>query len=133
MDDDFDDCDLDDDEEGGTGNITNFDNTSQTKILIVDDEEFTRALVKNLFLQICTDKIECVEAKDGAEAIAKVKEYGDTNPFILVFMDLNMPVMDGFEASKQIMEHAGGHQIVPKIYGLTSYSPGELEVLMKEK
>ena len=49
MDDDFDDCDLDDDEEGGTGNITNFDNTSQTKILIVDDEEFTRALVKNLF------------------------------------------------------------------------------------
>ena len=133
MDDDFDDCDLDDDEEGGTGNITNFDNTSQTKILIVDDEEFTRALVKNLFLQICTDKIECVEAKDGAEAIAKVKEYGDANPFILVFMDLNMPVMDGFEASKQIMEHAGGHQIVPKIYGLTSYSPGELEVLMKEK
>ena len=41
-----DDCDLDDDEEGGTGNITNFDNKSQTKILIVDDEDFTRALIK---------------------------------------------------------------------------------------
>ena len=130
MDDDFDDCDLDDDEEGGTGNITNFDNTSQTKILIVDDEEFTRALIKNLFTQICSDKIECVEARDGAEAVSKVKGYGDDNPFILVFMDLNMPVMDGFESSKQIMEFAGGHKVVPKVYGLTSYSPGELEILM---
>ena len=45
-----DDCDLDDDDEGAAGNVTNVDlSKSQTKILIVDDEPFTRALVKNLF------------------------------------------------------------------------------------
>ena len=51
-------------------------------------------------MQICTDKIDCDEAADGAEALAKVKACGDNNPYILVFMDLNMPVMNGFESSK---------------------------------
>ena len=37
-----DDCDLDDDEEGGAGDIGAFDNKSGTKVLLVDDEEFTR-------------------------------------------------------------------------------------------
>jgi hypothetical protein len=63
-----DDCDLDDDDEGASGNVTNVDlSKSQTKILIVDDEPFTRALVKNLFSMICKEKIECEEAGDGAE------------------------------------------------------------------
>ena len=66
MDDFEDDCDLDDDEEGGASNFNAFDNKSGTKILIVDDEEFTRMLLKNLFMQICKEKIDCDEAADGA-------------------------------------------------------------------
>ena len=95
-----DDCDLDDDEEGGAGNIGAFDNKSGTKVLLVDDEEFTRQLLKQLFVTICTDKIDCDEAADGAQALEKVKACGEDNPYILVFMDLNMPVMNGFESSK---------------------------------
>ena len=95
-----DDCDLDDDEEGGAGSMNAFDNKSGTKILIVDDEEFTRQLLKQLFVQICGDKIDCDEAADGAQALKKVTDYSADNPYILVFMDLNMPVMNGFESSK---------------------------------
>ena len=51
-------------------------------------------------MQICTDKIDCDEAADGAQALEKVKACGADNPYILVFMDLNMPVMNGFESSK---------------------------------
>ena len=40
------------------------------------------------------------EAADGAAALEKVKACGADNPYILVFMDLNMPVMNGFESSK---------------------------------
>ena len=61
-----DDCDLDDDEEGGANNFNAFDNKSGTKILIVDDEEFTRTLLKGLFVQICKEIIDCDEASDGA-------------------------------------------------------------------
>ena len=48
---------------------------------------------------VCKEKIDTEEANNGSDAVEKVKAYGDDNPFILVFMDLNMPVMDGFEAS----------------------------------
>ena len=51
-------------------------------------------------MSICTDKIDCDEAADGAEALQKVKDCGADNPYILIFMDLNMPVMNGFDSSK---------------------------------
>ena len=85
-------------------------------------------------MQICTDKIDCDEAADGAQALKMVKDYGADNPYILVFMDLNMPVMDGFQSSKEIMEFtkATNCRVIPKIYGLTSYSKDELGVLLSE-
>lgn len=67
------------------------------RILIVDDVERVR---KNLstFLSL-TGHVEVVgEAANGAEAIHLVR---DLRPHV-VLMDLEMPVMDGFEATRQI-------------------------------
>jgi YesN/AraC family two-component response regulator len=64
-----------------------------TKILVVDDEEDLEFLVKQKFYQKIRDKVyEFVFARNGAEALEKLKEHPDTR---IVLSDINMPVMDG--------------------------------------
>ncbi len=60
------------------------------KILIVDDEKMNRSLLKHIF----EEQYEVLEAANGVEAI----ELLDSNieEIQVVFLDLLMPVMDGF-------------------------------------
>jgi CheY-like chemotaxis protein len=45
----------------------------------------------------------CVEAKDGFEAITKVKDAAqECHPYDMILMDYEMPEMDGPEAAKHI-------------------------------
>ncbi len=68
------------------------------KILVVDDEERMRKLVRD-FLTIKGYKV--VEAVDGKEAIQIFSGEPSIN---LILLDVMMPVMDGFETLKQIRE-----------------------------
>ena len=68
------------------------------KILIVDDSSVARAIVKK-----CLPKdrdFELTEASNGQEGVQKFKEVRPD----LTFLDLTMPVMDGFDALKAIKE-----------------------------
>ncbi|OQY59646.1 MAG: hypothetical protein B6245_05580 [Desulfobacteraceae bacterium 4572_88] len=64
-------------------------------ILLVDDIETNRNLVKAFFYN--TD-IHIIEAEDGEKAILLAREYRPD----VVLMDIRMPVMNGYEATKQI-------------------------------
>ncbi len=73
------------------------------KILIVDDNPQIRVALRSSL----EDKGEwrvCGEAENGKEAIAKVSEL---NPDIVI-LDLQMPVMNGLEAGKEITRIAPG-------------------------
>jgi len=61
-------------------------------ILVVDDKEVQRQLVKLLLNQLGYDAIL---ANNGQVAL----EIIQSNPVDLVFMDIQMPVMNGFEAA----------------------------------
>lgn len=66
------------------------------KVLITDDSQLIRAILKNYMIK---EGYEVIEAKDGNESINKFKEF---NPDI-VFMDIMMPNgLDGFSAVKEI-------------------------------
>ncbi len=65
------------------------------KILIADDEPANRTLLKELLIKT---GFEVEEASNGREAVEKVK----TSRPDLVFMDMRMPVMDGYEAMREI-------------------------------
>jgi CheY-like chemotaxis protein len=39
-------------------------------------------------------------AKNGEEALQKIKACSEDSMYDIVFMDCNMPIMDGYEASK---------------------------------
>ncbi len=64
-------------------------------ILVADDQEAIRDLMTGL---LAPDGHSVDVACDGAEAIRACLE----TPYDLIFMDLNMPVMDGFLAAKGI-------------------------------
>ena len=67
------------------------------RVLIVDDSEDLRNLSR-IFLE--SENFEVETAADGKEALQKIAE----EDFDLVFMDLKMPVMDGFAAVKKLRE-----------------------------
>jgi two-component system cell cycle response regulator DivK len=67
---------------------------SRKKILIVDDTEWNR----DLLVQLLEDDYDVVQAVNGEEGVKKAEvERPD-----LVLMDLGMPVMDGWEATRKI-------------------------------
>lgn len=65
------------------------------KLLIVDDEEKIREIIKKY---AAFEGYETDEASDGMEAVEKCK----LNDFDLIIMDIMMPFLDGFSAAKQI-------------------------------
>ncbi len=68
------------------------------KILITDDIEDNRIVLKTICKKL--GNIEILEAGNGLEATRIV----DTQEIDIVLMDVMMPVMDGFEATKIIKE-----------------------------
>jgi CheY-like chemotaxis protein/anti-sigma regulatory factor (Ser/Thr protein kinase) len=94
---------------------------SQARVLIVDDEIFNITVIENFCksLGVATEK-----AFNGKEAINKLKLCANDNqvPIKLVFMDVNMPVMDGYEATISIMNLIEAGEIDDTmVVGLTAY------------
>lgn len=71
------------------------------KILIVDDHAYNRDLLKFILED---EHYECVEAESGLVAVEMFKQ--DT-AIDLILMDVNMPEMDGMEATQKICEIKG--------------------------
>jgi DNA-binding NarL/FixJ family response regulator len=88
------------------------------QLLIVDDQELVRTGFR-LFLET-QDDIEVVgEARDGAEAIERVRELRPN----VVLMDIRMPGMDGVEATARLT--TAGIQPPPRVLVLTTFDLDE--------
>lgn len=66
------------------------------KVLIVDDEAGIREVIKEYCL---FEEFEVLEAKDGMEALDKIKSYNDID---IIVLDIMMPKMDGYTTLKEI-------------------------------
>jgi two-component system, cell cycle response regulator DivK len=67
------------------------------RILVVEDVEFNRDLI----VQLLEDEYEILTATNGAEGI----EVAERERPDLILMDLSLPVMDGWEATRRIKAH----------------------------
>jgi putative two-component system response regulator len=79
--------------------------TKRKSILIVDDEEMSRELLKQMF----EGEYNIITAKDGKEAIQKLGQNIDT--IAVVLLDLVMPVLNGF----QVLQVLNAKRIVERI------------------
>ena len=72
--------------------------TRSLQILVAEDEEMNFSLIEEYLDQ---DNIRILRAKNGIEAVEICRSEPDLN---LVLMDIKMPRMDGYEATKQILK-----------------------------
>ena len=89
------------------------------QILMVDDSKDNRALIRAYLKKT---PYHLVEAEDGQQAIDKFI----AGKFDLVLMDIQMPIVDGFEATStiRVWEMANGRRRTP-IVALTASATGE--------
>jgi len=71
---------------------------SQPKLLIVDDEANNRHSLKRILEPL---SIEIIEADSGQEALRKMLFHD----FFMILMDVQMPVMNGYETATLILEN----------------------------
>lgn len=100
-------------------------------ILIVDDNPRIRGAIKSLFT---APGIECIECESGMQALQKYKE---TRPS-WVLMDIVMPGLNGFEATKKIIsEDPNARVVIVTEYGDKEFraaadAAGAIAYILKE-
>ena len=71
---------------------------SGVKILVAEDNEINAEIITGLLDSI---GIKCVIAEDGLEALRVFTEESP-DEFDMIFMDIQMPIMDGYESARRI-------------------------------
>ncbi len=84
------------------------------RVLVAEDNP-TNLKVANLILRPFVSLFD--SAVDGVEAVKKFKE----NKYDIIFMDVQMPLMDGYEATKCIRDYETENNLKPvKIVAMTA-------------
>lgn len=93
--------------------------TPRLRILIAEDEDINVLIAQHILGKM---GLEVVSVENGEQAIEKVSQ----EKFHLILMDVEMPVMDGLEATARIREHPNGKET--PIIALTAHSlPEKIE------
>ena len=78
------------------------------KILVTDDSKMARKMVIKTLTENIEGDLEIFEAQNGQEALDLYKEISPK----IVFLDLTMPIMDGFTALEKIKEFDENAKVV---------------------
>jgi two-component system cell cycle response regulator DivK len=83
------------------------------RILVVEDQEDNRRIVRDLLTSVGYEVIEAISGEDGVR-------MAETHTPDLILMDIQLPGLDGYEATQRIKGNAGLRHI--PIIAVTSYA-----------
>jgi CheY-like chemotaxis protein len=83
-----------------------FSNEHPHKILLVEDNQVNQKLTRMILAKL---GYSCDVVSNGLEAldIVEVVSANSTPPYTMIFMDIQMPVMDGIEATMRLIQEYG--------------------------
>jgi CheY-like chemotaxis protein/HPt (histidine-containing phosphotransfer) domain-containing protein len=92
---------------------TDWPDLSGKKILVVDDEEYNRRLLR---VMLTRWGAEISEAPNGKEALTLVENQA----FDLIFLDMRMPLMDGYETAEYLKTHLQNQMKNTTVFGISA-------------
>ena len=96
------------------------DSSTKYKILLVEDYELNKMVALKL---LEFDNIKVDVAENGEEAL----KLADQNSYDLIFMDCQMPVMDGYKATEAIRSKEIGDKYTPIVAMTANSLPSDME------
>ncbi|NVK37768.1 MAG: response regulator [Gammaproteobacteria bacterium] len=78
---------------------------SHCRILLVEDNEINQEVAKSLLAEL---KLSCEVVNNGEEALQHLNSMQGQQVYDLIFMDCQMPVMDGYETTQKIRQGEAG-------------------------
>jgi signal transduction histidine kinase/CheY-like chemotaxis protein len=92
------------------------------RVLIIDDNSQARAVLSEMLASMTFVAHEAASGQEGIEMVRRAAEAGE--PYEIVFVDWQMPQMDGIETGKRIRALSGAAQ--PHLLMVTAYGREEL-------
>jgi CheY-like chemotaxis protein len=99
------------------------------KVYLIDDDDIYVFLTKKTILRVM-DEVDVEVFSDGLKAITHLKKIQNQPELLpdVIFLDLNMPVMDGWEFLEEYEELAPSFARTNELYIVSSsISPHEME------
>ena len=99
------------------------------KVLIVDDQEISREVLKDMLFEF-----ECSfdEASNGAEAIEYVLQAdAKEEPYDLLLLDWNMPLLNGVQTVQKLQDLEQNGEIrskIPTVFMISAYATKEIDL-----
>ncbi len=85
------------------------------RILVIEDQEDNRIILRDLLTSVGSEVIEALNGQDGVT-------LAETEKPDLILMDIQLPVMDGYEATRRIKGNPSLNSI--PVIAVTSYALG---------
>ncbi|KAI9275752.1 hypothetical protein BDA99DRAFT_601329 [Phascolomyces articulosus] len=102
--------------------------TGSVRSLLVDDNPVNQKVVTRMLSRLGIHPEVAINGKEACDIVRKSKEGGQEKPIDLIFMDIWMPEMNGFEASEYIRSNLSESPVHPYIIAMTAcVMPGDKE------